>query len=82
MGQPIKDIYNSYLLFSVYNMPYDVVKKIKEVNRDLQLNEEQFQEELENEEDVKKFFYSYNEYDQVYDDYLEKGQNKLLDQRD
>lgn len=42
MSQPVKDIYNNYFLFSVYNMPYDTVKKIKQVNRDLQLDEEQF----------------------------------------
>ena len=54
-------------------MPYDTVKKMKEVNRDLYLDQEQFEKELENEEVIKKFFYSYTEQDQVYGEYLEKG---------
>lgn len=82
MNQPIQDIYDSYLLFSIYSMPYDTVKKMKEVNRDLYLDQEQFEKELENEEVIKKFFYSYTEQDQVYGEYLEKGQKGILEQRE
>lgn len=53
--------------FSHLNVPFSMVDQIKKANVQMRLDEKEFEEELENNQRIKKFFYSYNGMDKIYD---------------
>ncbi len=67
MAQPIEEVKQALFQFTHFNIPLDLTNRIKEANKGMTLEEDEFQAELETEDRIKKLFYSYSGKDHLYD---------------